>query len=176
MELAEAQAAPHTKIGPVIYVTDKCFSVEWPLENPFCSSAPWKWPMPLQDITPLLGDQVWMGWHMLSMSSTEENRHTQSISSHTRSWSRKLLHRRQQPQSRRPSECPLVKPDQSYTWDWITMDCFQQNQYSVNPWQPRISCLSFMKHCYIVMNIVWVTDTYSTATVPFEEMFTGAAF
>lgn len=26
------------------------------------------------------------------------------------------------------------------------------------------------------MNIVWVTDTYSTATVLFEEMFTGAAF
>lgn len=26
------------------------------------------------------------------------------------------------------------------------------------------------------MKIVWVTDTYSTATVPFEEMFTGAAF
>lgn len=26
------------------------------------------------------------------------------------------------------------------------------------------------------MNIVWVTDTYSTATVPFEEMFTGVAF
>lgn len=26
------------------------------------------------------------------------------------------------------------------------------------------------------MNIVWVPDTYSTATIPFEEMFTGAAF
>lgn len=109
MGLEEAQAAPHTKIGHATYVIGKCFSVGWPLENPFCSSAPWKWLMPLQDITQWSGDQVWTGWHTPSMSSTEASRRTLSISSRTRSWSRKLPLRAPQPPSRRPSERPRGK-------------------------------------------------------------------
>lgn len=67
---------------------DKCFSVEWPLGSPFCNSAPWKWPTLLQDIIRSLVDQVSMGWHMLSMSSTEENRYV----THHISMSKSLSH------------------------------------------------------------------------------------
>lgn len=146
MGLEEEQAVPHTKTGHVIYVTDKCFSVEWLLENPFCSLAPWKWPTLLQDITQLSEDLVSMGWPMLSMSSTEENRHTQSISSPTRSWSQRLLHRPQQLQSRRPSECPLVKARLESDLGLDYSGLFPtKSQYSINPLQ-LMSCLSFLKH------------------------------
>lgn len=148
MELEEEQAAPHTKIGHVIYVTDKCFSVEWPLESLFCNSAPWKWPMHLQDITQLSVDQVSMGWRMLNMSSTEGNRHIQNISSPTRSWSRKPLPRLQRQQSRRPSDCPWERPEwfkPATGLQWIASN--KKNQYSLNPNSQEISCLSFIKHC-----------------------------
>lgn len=66
------------------------------------------------------------------------------------------------------------RPQRIWTWDWITVDCCQQNQYSINPRQLERSCL--WQSIAIVMRRVWATDPYSTATVLFEEMFTGAAF
>lgn len=102
--------------------------------------------MPLPGTILLSAGQAWMDLRMLSMLSTEENRHTQNISSHTRLWNQKLPHRQQQQQNKRPSSFRAVKKDVTSILDWMDT-CFRKSVSHKILNNLEISCMSSIKHC-----------------------------